>query len=98
MTNYEARRSQEDNAGEDEQVKYAKLFVEYGGVDVLVRLLMMTSYLPTTWRYYNGGIQQPGESPLQGPRPPLIEKLFPVHRPSGLKSADWNSFFHIFIF
>ena len=29
-------------------------------------------------------------------RPPLIEKLFPVHRPSGLKRADWNFFFMIF--
>ena len=30
------------------------------------------------------------------PRPPLIEKLFPVDRPSGFKRADWNFFFHIF--
>ena len=29
-------------------------------------------------------------------RPPLIEKLFPVNRPSGLKRADWNFFFIIF--
>ena len=25
-------------------------------------------------------------------RPPLNKKLFPVHRPSGLKRANWNSF------
>ena len=25
-------------------------------------------------------------------RPTLNEKLFPVHRPSGLKRADWNFF------
>ena len=29
-------------------------------------------------------------------RPPLIEKLFPVHRPSGLNRADWNLFYMIF--
>ena len=31
-------------------------------------------------------------------RPPLNKKLFPVHRPGGLKRADWNFFyfFHIF--
>ena len=29
-------------------------------------------------------------------RPPLNEKLFPVHRPSGLKRANWNFFSHIF--
>ena len=29
--------------------------------------------------------------------PTLNEKLFPVHRPSGLKRADWN-FFFIFFF
>ena len=29
-------------------------------------------------------------------RPPLNKKLFPVLRPSGLKRADWNSFFFIF--
>ena len=28
-------------------------------------------------------------------RPPLDKKLFPVHRPGGLKRADWN-FFSIF--
>ena len=32
------------------------------------------------------------------PRPPLNEKLFPVHRPSGLKMADWNFFFFFFSF
>ena len=25
-------------------------------------------------------------------RPPLDKKLFPVHRPTGLKRADWNLF------
>ena len=30
-------------------------------------------------------------------RPPLNKKLFPVHRPGGLKRSDWNFFFHIFI-
>ena len=34
MTNYEARRSQDDNNGDDEQTKYAKLFMVYGGVEV----------------------------------------------------------------
>ena len=29
-------------------------------------------------------------------RPSLNEKLFPVHRPSGLKRADWNVCFFIF--
>ena len=29
-------------------------------------------------------------------RPPLNKKLFPVHRPGGLKRAYWNLFFHIF--
>ena len=28
--------------------------------------------------------------------PPLKKKLFPVQRPSGLKRADWNFFFHIY--
>ena len=31
-------------------------------------------------------------------RPPLDKELFPVHRPSGLKRADWNFSFQIFIF
>ena len=31
-------------------------------------------------------------------RLPLNQKLFPVHRPSGLKGADWNFFRNIFIF
>ena len=33
-------------------------------------------------------------------RPPLNKKLFPVHRPGGLKRADWNflSFFFFFFF
>ena len=26
-------------------------------------------------------------------RPPLNKKLFPVHRPSGLKRAEWDSVF-----
>ena len=29
-------------------------------------------------------------------RPPLNKKLFPVHRPGGLKRADWDFFFMIF--
>ena len=29
-------------------------------------------------------------------RPPLNKELFPVHRPSGLKRADWNFFFFNF--
>ena len=33
---------------------------------------------------------------LHTPRPPLNTKLFPVHRPGGLKRADWNFFFFIF--
>ena len=32
---------------------------------------------------------------LQAVRPPLNKKLFPVHRPSGLKRANWNFYFHI---
>ena len=30
------------------------------------------------------------------PRPPLNKKSFPVHRPGGLKRADWDFFFMIF--
>ena len=29
-------------------------------------------------------------------RPPLNKKVFPVHRPDGLKRADWDFFFMIF--
>ena len=29
-------------------------------------------------------------------RPPLNKKLFPVHRPDGLKRAGWNFFFRVF--
>ena len=29
-------------------------------------------------------------------RPPLNKKLFPVHRPGGLKRADWDFLFMIF--
>ena len=29
-------------------------------------------------------------------RPPLNKKVFPVHRPGGLKRADWDFFFMIF--
>jgi Trpc4-associated protein len=46
MTNYEARRNQEDSGVEEEQQKYAKLFVDYGGVEVLSRLIMFTAVLP----------------------------------------------------
>ena len=28
--------------------------------------------------------------------PPLNKKVFPVHRPGGLKRADWDFFFMIF--
>ena len=31
-------------------------------------------------------------------RPPLNKKLFPVYRTGGSKRADWNFFFHLFIF
>ena len=31
-------------------------------------------------------------------RPPLNEKLFPVHCPSGLKRADWKCYFHNCLF
>jgi len=34
MTNFEARRSQEEAGTEEEQHKYAKIFMEFGGVDV----------------------------------------------------------------
>ena len=30
--------------------------------------------------------------------PPLNKKLFPVHRPGGLKRADWDFFFMIKFF
>ena len=33
---------------------------------------------------------------LGGMGPSLSEKLFPVNRPSGLKRANWNFFFHNF--
>ena len=36
------------------------------------------------------------ECQLSGLRPPLNKKLFPVHRPGGLKRADWDFFFMIF--
>ena len=29
-------------------------------------------------------------------RPPLNKKMFPVHRPGGLKRANWDFFFMIF--
>ena len=37
-------------------------------------------------------------SPLLVPafRPPLNKKVFPVHRPGGLKRANWDFFFMIF--
>eukprot|EP00918_Siedleckia_nematoides_P024820 GHVU01053597.1.p1 GENE.GHVU01053597.1~~GHVU01053597.1.p1 ORF type:complete len:770 (-),score=71.82 GHVU01053597.1:2839-5148(-) len=46
LTNFEARRNQDDGTSEDDMNKLASLFVEYGGVDVLSRLLMMSSLLP----------------------------------------------------
>ena len=33
-----------------------------------------------------------------GFRPSSNKKLFPVHRPGGLKRADWNFFFFLFSF
>lgn len=45
LTNFEARRQRDEN-GEDPQTKFANVFVEFGGVDTILRLLMMNSLLP----------------------------------------------------
>ena len=41
---------------------------------------------------YDCPVEHRGQEGLKV-RPPLNETLFPVHRPSGLKRADWNFFF-----
>lgn len=45
LSNFESRRNRDDSA-EDEQSKYAKLFLEYGGLQTLLTLLMINSVLP----------------------------------------------------
>ena len=44
------------------------------------------------------GLYHGGRRLCEEVRPPLNKKLFPVHRPGGLKMADWNSFFYIYIY
>ncbi|KAK2190340.1 hypothetical protein NP493_84g05051 [Ridgeia piscesae] len=52
ITNFEARRNHDERRDDvDEQAKYAKMFMDYGGVEVLVRLLMFNSLLPAQCKH-----------------------------------------------
>lgn len=51
MTNFEARRNQDvANNREDEYARYGSLFIKYGGVEVVMRLLMQCCLLPEETR------------------------------------------------
>ena len=57
-----------------------------------------TKILTRTTRFFNFGCPRTTtfRSNFATLRPPLNTKLFPVHRPSGLKRADWKFYFMIF--
>ncbi|KAK3605673.1 hypothetical protein CHS0354_013470 [Potamilus streckersoni] len=46
LMNFENRRGQDDSSSEEEQNNLAESFYKHGGVDVLIRLMMMTSMFP----------------------------------------------------
>ena len=57
-------------------------------------LVSCCSLLVLVWALYGAG--ESTRLSHWGLRPSLNKKLFLVHRPSGLKGADWNFFVHIF--
>lgn len=46
LMNFEPRRSQDDATADEEQNKYAAQFLQHGGVEVLIRILMFNTLFP----------------------------------------------------
>ncbi|XP_056008894.1 short transient receptor potential channel 4-associated protein-like [Ostrea edulis] len=46
LMNFEPRRSQDDATADEEQNKYAAQFLQHGGVEILIRILMFNTLFP----------------------------------------------------
>lgn len=54
LMNFEPRRSQDDATADEEQNKYAAQFLQHGGVEVLIRILMFNTLFPQSSKKAKG--------------------------------------------